>query len=173
MGKIWHVGLAVPDLERGKAEIGELFGLTWRPVVVRSMTIKDAEGRARGVDVRVTFSLGSPFAVELWQEIPGTPLATPEAGWFHHLGYWADDYAAERQRLSDLGHPPFLSSDPTLLISRGPGNLLVEPCDLGRDQPYLRDLYPADSAYFGPPVLPTENGPPVLPARTPAAEERQ
>lgn len=154
MGKVWHVGLAVPDLERGMAEIGELFGLTWRPVVTRSMTIKDAEHRERDVDVRVTFSLGGPFAVELWQAIPGTPLATPEAGWFHHLGYWVDDYAAEKHRLSELGHPPFLSSEPTLLISQGPGNLLVEPCDLRRDQPYLRDLYPADSAYFGPPVLP-------------------
>jgi catechol 2,3-dioxygenase-like lactoylglutathione lyase family enzyme len=154
MGKIWHVGLAVPDLERGMSEMGELFGLTWRSVVVRSMTIKDAEERAQNVDVHVTFSLGGPFAVELWQAIPGTPLATPEAGWFHHLGYWVDDHAAEKQRLSDLGHPPILSSEPTLLISRGPGNIPVEPCDLQRDQPYLRALYPTDSAYFGQPLLP-------------------
>jgi hypothetical protein len=53
-----------------------------------------------------------------------------------------------------LGHLAFLSSDPTLLISRGPGNLLVEPCDLQRDQPYLRDLYPSDSPFAGEPVLP-------------------
>jgi hypothetical protein len=47
-----------------------------------------------------------------------------------------------------------LTCDPTLLISRGPGNILIEPCDLQRDQPYLRDLYPADSRLPGEPVLP-------------------
>jgi len=64
------------------------------------------------------------------------------------------DHAAEKQRLGDLGFRPVLSSEPTLLISRGPGNLQVEPCDLGRDQPYLRDLFPAGSPFSGPPVFP-------------------
>ncbi|MFV8183428.1 VOC family protein [Streptomyces sp. AF1B] len=152
--KIWHIGLAVPDLEKGMAEVAALFDLTWRPVVTRCMTIKDAQDRPYDVDCHVTFSLGGPFAVEVWQAIPGTPLATPEAGWLHHIGYWTADHAAERERLGALGHPPFLSSDPTLLIARGPGNLLVEPCDLQRDQPYLRDLYPPDSPFAGEPVLP-------------------
>jgi hypothetical protein len=154
MGKIWHVGLAVPDLEQGMSEVGELFGLGWRPVVVRSMTINGGKESAQHVDVHMTFSLGGPFAVELWQAIPGTPLAAPDAGWFHHLGYWVDNYSVEKQRLRELGHPPFLSSEATLLISRGPGNILVEPCDLQRDQPYMRDLYPPDSAYFGQLALP-------------------
>ena len=143
MSSIWHVGMAVPDLDTGMAEIGELFNLAWRPVVTRSMTITDENAQLHPVDCHVTFSLDGPFAVELWQAIPGTPLATPESGYLHHIGYWVEDYTAEKERLSALGYPPFLSSDPTLLISRGPGNLLLEPCDLQRDQPYLRDLYPA------------------------------
>lgn len=154
MGKIFHIGMAIPDLNRGLAEIGELFEVTWRPVVTRSMTIKDGSGRPYEVDCHVTFSLGGPFAVEVWQAIPGTPLAMPESGYFHHIGYWVEDYAAEKQRLSGLGYPPVMTSDPTLLLSRGPGNLCVEPCDLRRDQPYLRDLYPADSEFAGEPVLP-------------------
>ena len=155
MNKIWHVGMAVPDLDRGLAEIGELFGVTWRPVVTRSMTIRGEIGRSHEVDVRVTFSVGSPFAVEVWQAIPDTPLAVPESGYLHHLGYWVDDYPGEKQRLDRLGYRAFLSSDPTLLISRGPGNLLIEPCDLQRDQPYLRDLYPPDSPFAGDPMLPS------------------
>ncbi|GGL05320.1 hypothetical protein Sme01_63780 [Sphaerisporangium melleum] len=43
------------------------------------MTIKEA-AREHMMDVHVTFSLGDPFAVELWQAIPGTPLATPGTG---------------------------------------------------------------------------------------------
>jgi hypothetical protein len=155
MRKIFHIGLAVPDLDKGMAEIGDLFDLSWRPVITRSMTIKDGNNHPYDVDCHVTFSLGGPFAVEVWQAIPGTPLATPESGYFHHIGYWVDDYTAERERLGTLGYPPFLTSEPTLQLSRGPGNICVEPCDLQRDQPYLRDLYPAASEFAGEPVLPS------------------
>jgi hypothetical protein len=117
----------------------------------------------------VTFSLGGPFAVEVWQAIPDTPLATPQAGWLHHLGYWVEDYPAERQRLNTLGFVPVLTSEPTLLLSRGPGNIRVEPCDLRRDQPYLRDLYPTGSEFLGEPVLPGQrNG---SPSNTPQADQ--
>jgi hypothetical protein len=128
--------------------------LVWRPVVTRSLTVAGPSGAAREVDVHVTFSLGGPFAIEVWQGIPGTPLAVPEAGWLHHLGYWADDHAEERARLEELGHLPFLRGDAGLTVHRGPGGLGLEPCDIGRDQPYLRDLYPPDSPYHGEPVLP-------------------
>jgi hypothetical protein len=33
------------------------------------------------VDCHVRFSLGGPFAIEVWQAIPGTPLAVPESGY--------------------------------------------------------------------------------------------
>ncbi|MEV6171403.1 VOC family protein [Streptomyces sp. NPDC051954] len=155
MSRIWHIGFAVPDLEQGMAEFGTLFELAWRPVVVRSLTMKDGHGHAHDVDCHVTFSLGGSFAVELWQAIPGTPLAVPESGYFHHIGYWADDHAAEKRRLATLGYGDLLRSDPGLLIALGPGNVRVEPCDLQRDQPYLRDLYPRDSPFAGEPVLPS------------------
>jgi len=32
---------------------------------------------------------------------------------------------------------------------------MVEPCDLHRDQPSLRDLFPAGSPFAGDPELPT------------------
>src|SRR5882757_747615 len=155
MSRIWHIGLAVPDLKQRIAEFGTLIELTWRPVVVRSLTMKDGHGRSHDVQCHVTFSLGDPFAVELWQAIPGTPLAMPQGGCFHHIGYWVDDHAAEKRRLAELGYGDFLRSDPGLLIAHGPGNVLVEPCDLQRDQPYLRDLYPPDSPFAGEPVLPS------------------
>jgi len=154
MSRIWHVGFAAPDLDQAMSQLGGLFELTWRPIVTRSVTIKDEGGHPFEVDCHVTFSLGGPFAVEVWQAIPGTPLATSPTGWLHHLGYWVEDYPAERQRLNTLGFVPVLTSEPTLLLSRGPGNIRVEPCDLRRDQPYLRDLYPPGSDFFGEPVFP-------------------
>ena len=80
MGSIWHIGIAVPDLEKGQQKLGEVFGLRWRPARVRKLTLTDAAGRPSEVECHVVFSLGGPFAVEVWQAIPGTPLDMPQAG---------------------------------------------------------------------------------------------
>jgi len=55
-----------------------------------------------GGECHVAFSLGGPFAVEVWQAIPGTPLDVPEAGGVHHIGCWVDYLAAEARRLDAL-----------------------------------------------------------------------
>ena len=64
MGSIWHIGIAVPDLEQGTKELGEVFGLAWRPARVRKLTFNDAAGRPYEVECHVAFSVGGPFAVE-------------------------------------------------------------------------------------------------------------
>ena len=69
MESIWHIGIAVPDLEQGKKELGEVFGLRWRPARVRKLTLADAARRPYEVECHVAFSLGGPFAVETWQAI--------------------------------------------------------------------------------------------------------
>ena len=62
MRKLFHIGLAVPELEKSMAEIGELFDLEWRPVGVATVPLVDSNGRHSEVDVRVTFSIPGPFA---------------------------------------------------------------------------------------------------------------
>ncbi len=32
MGSIWHIGIAVPDLDLGKKQLADVFGPRWRPV---------------------------------------------------------------------------------------------------------------------------------------------
>ncbi|MGW4660663.1 hypothetical protein ACWEP2_41200, partial [Streptomyces sp. NPDC004279] len=61
MHRIWHVGLAVPDLTAATAELGELFDLTWRPPVARSLTIDVPGGVCRG----------GPLGVGVWVGLPG------------------------------------------------------------------------------------------------------
>src|SRR5271156_1957579 len=121
MGKIWHIGMAVPNLEKGLEELGELFDLTWRPVNVRTITAMDGGGRPVEIECHVTFSVGGPFAIEGWEAIPDTPLAMREAGYFHHIGYWIDDLATEATRLDALGYPMFMSAPPSVLLNKGPG----------------------------------------------------
>jgi hypothetical protein len=153
--KLWHVGLAVPDLKSAQDAFSKLWGLTWRPVVTRRLQMTDSEGNRLEIACDVTFSLGEPFAVELWQSIPNTPLETPASGWLHHVGYWADDFASEGARLALLGHSPVLTRDGLPVLNLGPGGLMIEPCDLLRDQPYIRDLLPQQSPFAGEPIFPS------------------
>jgi catechol 2,3-dioxygenase-like lactoylglutathione lyase family enzyme len=153
MESIWHIGIAVPELERGQKELGEIFGLRWRPARVRKLSLVDAARRAYDVECHVAFSLGGPFAVEVWQAIPGTPLDMPEGGGVHHVGYWVDDLAVEAKRLDALGFPAYATAGTTPLLNRGPAGTLVELCDLHSDRPSLRDLFPPESEFAGEPVL--------------------
>ena len=153
MGSIWHIGFSVPDLEQGTKELADVFGLGWRPARVRKLTLADTAGRSHEVECHVAFSLGGPFAVEVWQAIPGTPLDMPQAGGVHHIGYWAGDLAAEAKRLDALGYPVYATAGATPLLNRGPAGTLIELCDLHSDRPSLRDLFPAGSEFAGQPLL--------------------
>src|SRR5689334_20313728 len=143
MGSIWHIGIAVPDLDKGQKELGEVFGLRWRPVRVRKLTLTNAAGRPYAVECHVAFSLGGPFAVEVWQAIPGTPLDMPQAGGVHHIGYWVDDLAAEAKRLDALGYAGYATAGTTPLLNRGPAGTFIELCDPRSDPPVAARPVPA------------------------------
>jgi Glyoxalase/Bleomycin resistance protein/Dioxygenase superfamily len=145
---IWHIGLAVPDLSEGMREVGAAFAVTWRPIHERKTTVTGEDGANYDITCRFTFSTGGPFAIEMWQAIPGTPLDTPETGILHHIGYWVEDLPREVKRLEAAGFGLFMSGT-SLAINRGPGGLMLEPCDLQRDRPFLRDLFPAGSPLHG------------------------
>lgn len=70
MNMPWHIGIAVPDLTKGLEEFSDLFGVTWRPVHEVPLHLTDENGHPHDVTIRVTFSLTSPFALEVWEAIP-------------------------------------------------------------------------------------------------------
>ena len=152
MASIWHIGLAVPGLE-GKKELSDVFGLSWRPTRVRTLTLVDAYGRPYDVECHVAFSCGGPFAVEVWRAIPGAPLDIPKSGGVHHIAYWVDDITAEANRLGAVGYPCFATAGHAPLFNRGPAGTIVELCDLHSDRPSLRDLFPPESEFAGEPTL--------------------
>src|ERR1700704_2566306 len=124
----------------------------WPSARVRNLTLADAAGRSYEVECHVVFSLGGPFAVEVWQAIPGTPLDMPEAGGVHHIGYWVDALASEAKRLDALGYPSYATAATTPLLNRGPAGTLIELCDLHSDRASLRDLFPPGSEFAGEPL---------------------
>ena len=150
MTSIWHFALAVPDLEEAMDQVGEAFKVSWRPIHRAETVLRDEHGQEHQVECVFTFSEGGPPSIEMWQAVPGTPLATPGDTWLHHIGYWVDDLPEESERLDGLGWPCFMNAH-SVAVHRGPGGLMLEPCDVNRDRPFLRDLYPPGSALHGPP----------------------
>lgn len=146
MTRIYHIGLAVPDLEMGMEQIAEIFQLTWREIQERPLVIDDGDV-TRTSTLRVCYSDTTPFALEIWKSVPGTPMQAPAGGYFHHIGYWVDELEPEVERLRGLGYPPFFEGA-TATILRGPGGLNLEPCSLTRDRPHYRDLFPPDSPFY-------------------------
>ena len=150
MAGIWHIAFAVPDLEQGMKEFGTAFGLGWRPVHEALARLTDEHGVEHEVTCKFTFSEGSPFAIEMWEAVPDSPLAPPGDTVLHHVGYWVDDLKAEGERLEQHGWPCFMTAH-SVAVHRGPGGILLEPCDVNRDRPFLRDLFPPGSQHHGEP----------------------
>ena len=154
--KIWHIAFAVPNLEQAMVDFSAAFELTWRPIREVRLTLADEAGDRHEVLCRVTFSHQRGPAIELFEAVPGTPLAVRNGSSFHHLGGWVDDFEAEGERFERLGWPCFTSADLSMHsvaidIRRGPHGLLAELCDVNEDRPSMRDLFPATSPHYRPP----------------------
>lgn len=150
MGGIWHFAVAVPDLEKGMEEFSKAFEVEWRPVHEALAQLRDENGVEHEVVCKFTFSVGGPPAIEMWEAVPDSPLDAPGDTVLHHIGYWVDDLAAEGERLEGHGFPCFMSGH-SVAVHRGPGGLMLEPCDVFRDRPFLRDLFPPGTPHHGVP----------------------
>jgi hypothetical protein len=135
----FHVGVVVPDLERGMAEIAEALGLRWGRIQRREMTLESAGG-PRTVEMAYAYSLDGPPHLELIEQRPDTIFALPG---LHHLGVWTQDRPGESGRLDALGWPRetvALCPDGTWaggLFHTGTAGLRVEIVDIARSGPRL------------------------------------
>jgi hypothetical protein len=150
MAPFWHVAFAVPDLEQGMHELGEAFLVGWRPLHTAEVRFTDEDAEEHELEVTYTFSEGGPPSIEIWQAIPDTPMGQHGDTWLHHIGYWVEDLDAEGERLAQHGWPCFTRAH-NVRMHRGPGGILLEPCDVNRDRPFCRDLFPPGSKHHGPP----------------------
>ncbi|MFC8831517.1 VOC family protein [Streptomyces sp. NPDC057137] len=144
----WHIGLAVDDLDQAMAELGGALRLTWGKIHHFSGQTQGATpDEVFDIETRVCFSLDLPFSVELFEQVPGTPLEAPTDSTFHHLGYWTDDMAGEERRLDGIGFPcfgktPGADGQTRIALHRGPSGIVVESCNIQVGRPGLEHFLP-------------------------------
>ena len=85
MGSIWHIGIAVPDLEKGQKELGEVFGLHWRPARVRKLTLADAAGRPYEAECHIGYRVDDLAAEVKRLDALGYPCSPSNTGAGKHL----------------------------------------------------------------------------------------
>ena len=99
-----HIGLVVPQLEDARRFLTESIGLAWGPILEFQVPIKDDEGQAMTVPLRVCLRLEEP-RFELIEESPGTPWVCNEFSNLHHIALWTDNLDACSEHLASVGCP--------------------------------------------------------------------
>ena len=98
----YHVGFVVPDLDEAIALMTKALGVPFTaPMELPFRTLHTPEGE-REVTLRLAYST-RPAHVELIESAPGTLWDFDDRVRGHHVGVWADDVAAEADRLEGLG----------------------------------------------------------------------
>lgn len=101
--ELFHVGIAVPDLESAMEEWSGSFSCAWRPVVERRNMRMFSFGVEHLISLRRTYSVDGPPYIELVEYdhilwAPGGVLSGT------HIGFWVDDMRAEISRLRAVDH---------------------------------------------------------------------
>ncbi len=133
--RLFHTGVRVHDIEASMTELSGALGVEFCPVEHRQQPLWTPEDGAGTVDLRFTYSREGAQHVELIQAPPGNPWHAGDTPGVHHLGVWADDVAAETERLVERGwRLELAATDPeegygNYTYARSPAGMLVELVD--------------------------------------------
>lgn len=156
MLSFYHVGLTVPELTAAMDSLGDVLGLAWRGVREEELSALDQYDEVQIFTTRRTYSVGGPPAIEVLEQLPGTPFAAEPGSVVHHLGFWSEELAADSDRLTEQGWPRVGTSaagggrSTRFALHRSPLGLLIELNDCTFDRPWVCDLFPKGSPHYRP-----------------------
>jgi len=149
----FHIGLAVPQIDRAMAELTAV-GVRWRRVLDYPLCVFH-DGATSAVRIRSVYSAGPAAAVELFEAEAGTPLDPPLPGsQFHHIGAWSDAFSADVAELDARGWQLAATvadknGDPSrFALHRTPFGFYIELVDPQWAGQLLQDLLPAELRRF-------------------------
>ena len=101
----YHVGIVVPDLAAAQAQLTELIGVTWGPVLrLDAVDYRDSSGRDVVLPTTMCYSVDEPH-LELIEELPGSVWVCNEHSNLHHIGFWTEDLTGDTAALIGSGCP--------------------------------------------------------------------
>ena len=101
-GQLFHMAMAVPDIERAMASMGQALSLEWTSIREIDMRIETSTG-AYTTPMRAVYSLQGPPYMELVSGQSGTFFASADGPKLHHAGLIVEDWESEVARLQSLG----------------------------------------------------------------------
>ncbi len=105
LGRLYHVGIVVPDIEVAQAHLADLLGITWGPVLhIDTYDVRDGEGNDLVFPNTLCYSTEPPH-LELVQEVPGSVWECNEHSNIQHIGVWTDALPADSATYSELRCP--------------------------------------------------------------------
>ena len=110
VGRLYHVGIVVPDIEAAKEHLSDLLGITWGPVLhvdafdVRAFDRDGGDGNDLVVPNTLCYSTEPPH-LELVLEVPGPVWECNEHSNLHHIGVFSTALVDESGRFSSVQCP--------------------------------------------------------------------
>jgi catechol 2,3-dioxygenase-like lactoylglutathione lyase family enzyme len=110
LGRLYHVGIVVRDIESAKAHFTDLLGITWGPVLhvdeydVRAFDLESGAGTDLVFPNTLCYSTEAPH-LELVEEVPGSVWECNEHSNLHHIGVWTDALPADSAHYRELRCP--------------------------------------------------------------------
>lgn len=104
---VYHLGVVVPNLERGLAELGQQFGTEWAVTREITPTVRMVSGPAT-FELRYAYSRQGPPYLEVIEGRFGSFWTLDGGARLHHVGMFVEDLAKEVARLQAAGMTPEL-----------------------------------------------------------------
>ncbi len=101
-GQIFHMAMAVPNVEAAMGSLGQALSLDWADVREIDMQMTTASG-AYTTPIRAVYSKQGPPYLELLSGQPGSFFSAADGPRLHHVGLIVEDWEAEVERLQSVG----------------------------------------------------------------------
>ena len=100
---LFHLGIIVPDIQKGMQDLSNRFGVTWPRQPRTSQTLIRTKDGISPITISGVYSTEGPPWFEVFEAVPGSLWST-QASNIHHMGFFVDSIDDEIERLVAEGN---------------------------------------------------------------------
>ncbi len=100
---LFHVGIIVPNIQKGMQELSSRFGVTWPRKPSTSQTLIRTKEGTSPITISGVYSTEGPPWFEVFEAVPGSLWAAQSSN-IHHMGFFVDNLDDEIERLVAEGN---------------------------------------------------------------------